>query len=937
MKSVVSRRWVLLLVSLVWVWMAGCAEEIEAPTAVASSPESVNVGQTVVLDGSESADPQDLRLDYRWEFVDLPQGSQATLNHAEVKRPSFVADVPGEYVVELVVANSLVSSEPAQVSVTASECGGAAPEIAGIQFAPQTPGVGAAVELTAEVADPDNAEGCAADQDLSFDWSLKQVPSGSQTDLNMRELANPSFVADTPGTYVVELVVTDSTGRTSQPANVSIEVSECGAAAPEPGTLEATPANPGVGLPVQLSASPSDADNAAECELSQSLSFHWSLVQLPAGSSASLNDSSALNPSFTPDVAGDYIFEFTVTDSTGQRSLPAQLTVTVSECGAATPETGTLSADPATPNTGQIVTLSAAASDADNAPGCERGQTLSHRWSIIARPTGSTASLDDPTLVAPTFRPDAAGDYVIRLVVTDSTGRSSQPSELTVTAAPCGNNAPTVTSVNANPSAPNVGQQVLLSASASDADNQGTCALGQGFDWRWRPVSLPSGSTVRLSGRTLASPSFVPDVPGDYIFEVVVTDPTGRASQPEQITVTAGACGSRAPIASLEEIFPEAAGPADDVTGPDIPVDQQVQVSGATSSDSDNLDSCAAGQDLTYRWSFASLPLGSTATFNNNSVINPTFTADQHGTYVLELRVTDSTGRVSSPARFTVTATPLFGVSVMSGFVAETVHTGAQLDQPVGITSDASQNLYVANRGADSILQIRPSGAVSTFASGGALNNPVDITSDPTSGGFFVTTENGDVIAIDASGNASVCTNVGGALRGIFYYQGTGADRLIVVERNNELLFFLDPANNCSIETVNDLDGNLDRPWGVTAEVLNGNDEVFVSNDTNSVWRSTNGAYTSFSGTNTRLTSNLDEPRGMALTPCSSPKVVVADPADDRLVVIDNCSGGNCSSSVLASGLDRPMGVHFESSTSLVVTDPGNRAVFRITGNFCSL
>jgi len=61
-----------------------------------------------------------------------------------------------------------------------------------------------------------------------------------------------------------------------------------------------------------------------------------------------------------------------------------------------------------------------------------------------------------------------------------------------------------------------------------------------------------------------------------------------------------------------------------------------VQLDGTASSDAD-------GDALTYQWAITSKPGGSSATLNDNTLDNPTFTADVIGTYTVELIVNDGT------------------------------------------------------------------------------------------------------------------------------------------------------------------------------------------------------------------------------------------------------------------------------------------------------
>jgi len=89
---------------------------------------------------------------------------------------SFLADVAGEYVVQLVVSNSVLVSTPVMVKVTSGPCGARAPVVNAIQIDKQSVIVGTTFQLTAGVNDPDNGAGCNLNQTLSYDWKVVRLP-----------------------------------------------------------------------------------------------------------------------------------------------------------------------------------------------------------------------------------------------------------------------------------------------------------------------------------------------------------------------------------------------------------------------------------------------------------------------------------------------------------------------------------------------------------------------------------------------------------------------------------------------------------------------------------------------------------------------------------------------------------------------------------------
>lgn len=100
-----------------------------APTANAGADQSVIIGDTVTLDGTASTDPENDPLTYQWTFSSVPAGSAAALTGDTTDHPQFVPDLPGSYVIDLIVDDGLGPSLADSVEVVA---------VTGAEFAENT-------------------------------------------------------------------------------------------------------------------------------------------------------------------------------------------------------------------------------------------------------------------------------------------------------------------------------------------------------------------------------------------------------------------------------------------------------------------------------------------------------------------------------------------------------------------------------------------------------------------------------------------------------------------------------------------------------------------------------------------------------------------------------------------------------------------------------
>jgi hypothetical protein len=92
----------------------------DPPLASAGPDQSVAVTTTVQLDGNGSSDVEGTTLTFQWSFVSVPIGSAAALSDSTSATPTFVADLAGAYVIQLIVNDGTEASAPDTVTVTAN-------------------------------------------------------------------------------------------------------------------------------------------------------------------------------------------------------------------------------------------------------------------------------------------------------------------------------------------------------------------------------------------------------------------------------------------------------------------------------------------------------------------------------------------------------------------------------------------------------------------------------------------------------------------------------------------------------------------------------------------------------------------------------------------------------------------------------------------------
>jgi hypothetical protein len=90
------------------------------PVADAGPDVDTLVGFTVALDGGGSSDLDGDALTYSWSILSKPAGSAAELADPFAPEPALLVDVDGEYILQLIVCDGALDSEPDTCSISAA-------------------------------------------------------------------------------------------------------------------------------------------------------------------------------------------------------------------------------------------------------------------------------------------------------------------------------------------------------------------------------------------------------------------------------------------------------------------------------------------------------------------------------------------------------------------------------------------------------------------------------------------------------------------------------------------------------------------------------------------------------------------------------------------------------------------------------------------------
>lgn len=419
------------------------------PEAHAGADQTVPINTIVQLDGHRSIDQNGNPLTYAWGFVQQPQNSTATLLNSNAFKPTFIADVAGEYVVQLIVNDGQASSDPATVTISTNN---------------SVPVARAGSDRHIQVGETIQLNGSSsydADGDvLTFSWTILSQPVGSVAALADSQSILPRLTIDVAGIYTIELIVQDGQ-HTSVPSVVTLSTSNL---------IPVAHAGPdqvvNIGQTVTLDGHRSYDPNG------DLLTFHWAIILAPPSSTATLDDSTGVKPTFNPNVGGTYIFQLRANDGSGE-CRPDTVIITTGNvfpvAHAGMDQVG---------QAGETLQLTAERSTDLN------GDMLTFNWSLLVKPSGSVATMTTTTALQPAVMIDVPGTYLAQVKVHDGQGGYDFDTVLLTD----GNIAP---KANAGPDQPVVtGQTVLLDSTGS------TDANADSLTHQWNMVTNPASSTA---------------------------------------------------------------------------------------------------------------------------------------------------------------------------------------------------------------------------------------------------------------------------------------------------------------------------------------------------------------------------------------------------------------------------------------------------------
>ncbi|WP_223789928.1 PKD domain-containing protein [Marinicella meishanensis] len=465
------------------------------PKADAHFDQFANINETVKLNASNSTDKDGDPLSYQWIIIERPEGSLAKVQDDDNVTTFLSLDKAGTYTIELLVSDGLhvTSSDTLLIDTEQTK-----PQLSKIED--QKVLVGEIAELEIQDAfDPDG-------DDILMFWDLEKSPMGSSAQIQNPTSESATIITDRPGKYSIRLQVSDNKhiiksnlfkvhaveffDRSNRALGCVLDrIFFDGFEGLFTNTAPVADVGPDttgvIGQAIEL-----DGSLSSDIDL-DTLTYSWSLLTAPNGSTAVIDNDDQMQAGLTPDLVGDYVAQLIVNDGCLDSDPDSALvTISVNQ-----PPTITSSPD-TTVRESQAYSYQVVATDPEN-------HSLDYDLSIS--PAG--ASIDSNGLM--TWQSLGEGTYPVTVVVTDEyNSTDSQSYDIDVTV----NNAPQIQSFPISSAEKDLDYSYQVVVSDADSD-----------PITFQLINPESGMSIDNNGLI----TWTPNAAGNFSVEVNVDDGFG--------------------------------------------------------------------------------------------------------------------------------------------------------------------------------------------------------------------------------------------------------------------------------------------------------------------------------------------------------------------------------------------------------------------------